>query len=52
MKGRNHVQFPVKQLAVRHVIGDGDLVAVHSAHCAARGDPGMAVSAPVSIPRR
>ncbi len=39
----NHVQFPVKQLAVRHVIGDGDLVAVHSHIVLREGDPGMAV---------
>ena len=26
----NHVQFPNKQLTVKNVLGDGDLVAVHS----------------------
>jgi predicted SnoaL-like aldol condensation-catalyzing enzyme len=26
----NHVQFPSKQLIVKHVLGEGDLVAVHS----------------------
>lgn len=26
----NHVQFPDKQLTVKNVLGDGDLVAVHS----------------------
>ncbi len=26
----NHVQFPHKRMAVQHVLGDGDLVAVHS----------------------
>lgn len=26
----NHVQFPGKQLTVKNVLGDGDLVAVHS----------------------
>ncbi len=26
----NHIQFPNKQLTVKNVLGDGDLVAVHS----------------------
>ncbi|HUJ17715.1 MAG TPA: nuclear transport factor 2 family protein [Nitrospirota bacterium] len=27
---KNHVQFPGKQLTVKNMLGDGDLVAVHS----------------------
>jgi len=38
----NHIQYPNKQLAVKHVLGDNGLVVVHS-HIALRpGDPGMA----------
>jgi predicted SnoaL-like aldol condensation-catalyzing enzyme len=38
----NHVQFPSKQLTVKNVLGDGDLVAVHS-HIVLRPDePGVA----------
>jgi predicted SnoaL-like aldol condensation-catalyzing enzyme len=33
----NHVQFPSKQLTVRNVLGDGELVAVHS-HIVLRPD--------------
>ena len=39
----NHVKFPSKQLIVKNVLGDGDLVAVHS-HIILRPDePGLAV---------
>jgi predicted SnoaL-like aldol condensation-catalyzing enzyme len=39
----NHVLFPNKQLTVKNVLGDGDLVAVHS-HVALRpGETGMTV---------
>jgi predicted SnoaL-like aldol condensation-catalyzing enzyme len=34
---QNHVQFPSKQLTVKNVLGDGDLVAVHS-HIVLRPD--------------
>ena len=33
----NHVQFPSKQLIVKNVLGDGDMVAVHS-HIVPRPD--------------
>jgi predicted SnoaL-like aldol condensation-catalyzing enzyme len=39
----NHVQFPIKQFKVRNVIGDGDLVAVHSHIVPREGETGMAV---------
>jgi predicted SnoaL-like aldol condensation-catalyzing enzyme len=38
----NHVQFPNKQLAVKHVLGEGDVVAVHSHIVLHSGDPGIA----------
>jgi predicted SnoaL-like aldol condensation-catalyzing enzyme len=39
----NHVQFPNKQLVVKNVLGDGDLVAVHSHIVPPQGEKGMAV---------
>ncbi len=39
----NHLEFPGKRLTVRNVIGDGDLVAVHSHLVMRAGEPGMAV---------
>ena len=39
----NHAQFPSKQLFVKNVLGDGDLVAVHSHIVLHPGDPGIAV---------
>jgi predicted SnoaL-like aldol condensation-catalyzing enzyme len=39
----NHVQFPLKQLTIGHVISDGDLVAVHSHIVLRQGEAGMAV---------
>ncbi len=38
----NHVQFPNKQLTVKNVLGDGDLVAVHSHIVLQPGEIGMA----------
>lgn len=38
----NHAQFPGKQLAVKNVLGDGDLVAVHSHIVMRPGDSGVA----------
>lgn len=38
----NHVQFPSKQLIVKNVLGDGDLVAVHSHIVLRPGEPGLA----------
>jgi predicted SnoaL-like aldol condensation-catalyzing enzyme len=38
----NAVQFPEKRLTVKHVIGDGDLVAVHSHVVLQPGEPGLA----------
>jgi predicted SnoaL-like aldol condensation-catalyzing enzyme len=38
----NHVQFPSKQLTVMSVLGDGDLVAVHSHIVLHPGEPGVA----------
>ncbi|VVB64241.1 SnoaL-like polyketide cyclase [uncultured archaeon] len=38
----NHAQFPSKQLTVKHVLGDGDLVAVHSHIVLSSGEPGIA----------
>lgn len=38
----NHVQFPGKQLAVKNVLGDGDLVAVHSHIVLRPGESGIA----------
>jgi predicted SnoaL-like aldol condensation-catalyzing enzyme len=39
----NHVQFPNKRLTVKNVLGDGDLVAVHSNIVMKSGEPGLAV---------
>ncbi len=39
----NHRQFPVKQFSVKHVIGDGDMVAVHSHLVMNQGEQGMVV---------
>jgi len=38
----NHVNFPSKQLIVKYVLGDGDMVAVHSHIVLRPGEPGMA----------
>ncbi len=38
----NYVQFPNKQLAIKHVVGDGDLVAVHSHLVLNPGEKGVA----------
>ncbi|MBI5035523.1 MAG: nuclear transport factor 2 family protein [Chloroflexi bacterium] len=38
----NHHQFPNKQLTVQHVLGDGDLVAVHSHVVLKPGENGIA----------
>ena len=38
----NHAQFPSKQLSVKHLLGDGDLVAVHSHIVLRSGEPGIA----------
>jgi len=38
----NHTQFPNKQLMVKNVLGDGNLVAVHSNIVLTPGEPGMA----------
>jgi predicted SnoaL-like aldol condensation-catalyzing enzyme len=39
----NHAQFPNKRLMVKNVLGEGDLVAVHSNLIMKDGEPGMAV---------
>ncbi len=39
----NEVQYPDLHLVVKHVIGEGDLVAVHSHVITKPGEPGMAV---------
>ncbi len=39
----NHEEFPAKELLVKHVLGDGDLVAVHSHLVPRAGDTGMIV---------
>lgn len=39
----NHAQFPDKKLFVKHVLGDGDFVAVHSHLVPKSGDAGMVV---------
>ena len=39
----NHAQFPNKRLMVKNVLGDGNLVAVHSNLIMKSGEPGMAV---------
>lgn len=38
----NHNQFPNKQLTVKHILGDGDLVAVHSHVVLSPGEKGVA----------
>ncbi len=38
----NHLQFPNKQITIKHVLGDGDLVAVHSHLVLNPGEPGVA----------
>jgi predicted SnoaL-like aldol condensation-catalyzing enzyme len=38
----NHVKFPNKQLTVKNVLGDGDLVAVHSHIVLRPGETGIA----------
>ena len=38
----NHAEFPTKQLTVKNVLVDGDLVAVHSHILLRPGDPGLA----------
>ena len=38
----NHVEFPSKQFAVKNVLGDGDLVAVHSHIVLRPGERGVA----------
>jgi len=37
----NHVQMPNKQIIIKHVLCDGDLVAVHSHLVPRPGEPGM-----------
>ena len=37
----NEAQFPNKQFTVKNVLGDGDLVAVHSHLVMKQNDPGM-----------
>ncbi len=37
----NHAQFPDKQLTVKNVLGDGDLVAVHSHIVLRLGETGI-----------
>ena len=39
----DHVQFPSKKLTVKNVLGDGDMVAVHSHIVMRAGESGMAV---------
>ena len=39
----NHVEFPGKQIAVKNVLGDGDLVAVHSHIVLRPGETGVTV---------
>jgi predicted SnoaL-like aldol condensation-catalyzing enzyme len=39
----NHAQFPAKRLTVRNVLGDGDLVAVHSHLVFGEGEKEMVV---------
>jgi predicted SnoaL-like aldol condensation-catalyzing enzyme len=39
----NHAQFPNKRLMVKNVLGDGNLVAVHSNIIMKSGEPGVAV---------
>ncbi len=40
----NYMQFPNKQLIVKNVLGDGDLVAVHSHIVLSPGEPDFAVA--------
>lgn len=39
----NHAQFPNKRLMVKNVLGDGELVAIHSNIILSEGEPGIAV---------
>jgi predicted SnoaL-like aldol condensation-catalyzing enzyme len=39
----NQAQFPGKQLTVKHMLGDGDLIAVHSHIVLRPGETGMVV---------
>jgi predicted SnoaL-like aldol condensation-catalyzing enzyme len=39
----NHARYPNKRIMVKNVLGDGDLVAVHSNIVMKTGEPGMAV---------
>lgn len=39
----NHAKFPNTQIKIKHVLGDGDLVAVHSHVIMGLGEPGVAV---------
>jgi predicted SnoaL-like aldol condensation-catalyzing enzyme len=39
----NHAQFPNKRLMVKNVLGDGNLVAIHSNIIMKMGEPGIAV---------
>ena len=39
----NHNQFPSKRIIVKNVLGDGDLVAVHSHLVMKEGEPGISV---------
>ena len=39
----NHAQFPNKRLMVKNVIGERDLVVIHSNIILKSGEPGMAV---------
>ena len=39
----NHAQFPNKRLMVKNVLGDGNLVAVHSNLILKSNEPGMAI---------
>jgi predicted SnoaL-like aldol condensation-catalyzing enzyme len=39
----SHAQFPVKQFKSKHVLGEGDVVAVHSRIVLKENDPGMTV---------
>jgi len=39
----NHAQFPNKRLMIKNLLGEGDLVAVHSNIILKTGEPGMAV---------
>ena len=38
----NHVQYPNKQLTIKNVLGDGDLVAIHSHIVLQLGETGIA----------